>query len=1276
MNMITQKSIQFLFGRGHFIFLFFSMFFAHSATATLICPPQVSVDLDQCDLLYTMNYNIVQWSSTVPLADTTYSPFPGTFLPPGNHTGTIIGTDFNGDNSVCNFIISVIQPPSIAVCNNNVQVNLQTDCNEPITPEMILSPSSSLCGSDALIQVQTQLGQILGVGNPVPANVDWIGQGLIVSISDLQSNTSCSTSLEVTAPTVLHVVCPPDITVSCVEPNDPSITGEPNVQTCFEQPELIISYEDFVGVQFCPSPLSYITTRSWTVQNPIGEKETCQHKITGKRFQLVEVVFPPNFDGTQQPSLECIDGLSASEVADTSITGIPTISGYSADQSICDFSANFEDVIVPLCGESYQIQREWTITDLCTSQTRKQTQVIEIQDSQAPIFMIPDTIWVSSNLDCGNEADLPSATILEECSDLTYLIQTPWSSIFTNGGLAFIQQTNGIHNITYSLTDGCGNASSQTAILVVNPQTLVSCPSNMSIDCNHYLEELKAPLSIGDLSVLDQFGDAEFHANCDPDISETIQINVDECGFGMIERTIETTNFSFPQSCVQQINVQHNSNFVVSFPRDTFINCSNSPQNFGEPQVFGSDCEQIAISFTDQIFNVVPDACYRIIRTWQVINPCIYNPNFGNQTIESSEADLGGANCDLDGNGTCDVRTFQDGVNTANFPNAQPDGYIEYQQEIKVNDGFAPEFLPYVIDPICVTNNNCGALVNIPVPEILDCSEVDVIASSDLGSGFGPFVGIPPGIYNITFSAVDLCGNTTTIQRQLPVLDCQKPEAVCNTGQIIELINPNQPMIEVFAAELNGGSFDNCSGNPTYSFSSNINNNSVTFDCNDLGLNNFFMYVTDEAGNQDFCQGVVNIQDNINGCPSGPGGNEIDGEIKTQHDDGVGKVIVNYETSSGIMNFVETDDNGLFNIPISSNITTITPKKNINILNGVTTFDIVLMQKHILFVQTLDNPYDLIAADINNTGTITVSDAVAMKKVILFIDDEFPNNESWRFVDADFVFSNPSNPWIVPFPESKSVNSNQPPFEADFVGIKIGDLNGNVDPLNYQQADDRNFKGTVNFSVPNIEFEKGETIAIPFTLQENNISGYQFTLEFDEQILAFSSLKEGRSNQEDFGMSFIENGFLTSSWTGEVIEAQEVMFTLLFETKDKGYLKDLIRLNSTFTPKEAYSKELELLNIQLKIESQFVSDRLILYQNQPNPFSELTNIEFFLPIDSDIRLAIYDSAGQLVKTVHGFYQKGINRIEIKGKELIKNGVYYFQISTENQVETGKMILIN
>jgi hypothetical protein len=58
-------------------------------------------------------------------------------------------------------------------------------------------------------------------------------------------------------------------------------------------------------------------------------------------------------------------------------------------------------------------------------------------------------------------------------------------------------------------------------------------------------------------------------------------------------------------------------------------------------------------------------------------------------------------------------------------------------------------------------------------------------------------------------------------------------------------------------------------------------------------------------------------------------------------------------------------------------------------LNGVSTLDLVMIQRHILGLQTLDNNYLMIAADVNNDGKVTASDLTELRKLILGVTNNF-----------------------------------------------------------------------------------------------------------------------------------------------------------------------------------------------------------------------------------------------------------------------------------------------
>ena len=75
----------------------------------------------------------------------------------------------------------------------------------------------------------------------------------------------------------------------------------------------------------------------------------------------------------------------------------------------------------------------------------------------------------------------------------------------------------------------------------------------------------------------------------------------------------------------------------------------------------------------------------------------------------------------------------------------------------------------------------------------------------------------------------------------------------------------------------------------------------------------------------------------------------------------------------------------------------------------------------------ITNPYELIAADINKSGNISITDILQLRKLILGVDREFPENKSWRFVEASYKFQDESK--LIHFPELKNLN------DLDFRGV-------------------------------------------------------------------------------------------------------------------------------------------------------------------------------------------------------------------------------------------------
>ena len=175
---------------------------------------------------------------------------------------------------------------------------------------------------------------------------------------------------------------------------------------------------------------------------------------------------------------------------------------------------------------------------------------------------------------------------------------------------------------------------------------------------------------------------------------------------------------------------------------------------------------------------------------------------------------------------------------------------------------------------------------------------------------------------------------------------------------------------------------------------------------------------------------------------------------------------------------ITTGANGIFNFPtLEIGNYQVQPEKNVNPLNGVTTFDLVLISKHILGIDQFDSAYKVIAADANNSGSITTFDLVTLRRLILQIDTEFQGTQSsWRFVDASQTFADEMNP----FPFNEIVDLTSSASIANFVGVKIGDVNGSASPNSLLGTDTRTFNGDLVFNIEDKAVQTGETFTVDF----------------------------------------------------------------------------------------------------------------------------------------------------------------------------------------------------
>jgi len=528
----------------------------------------------------------------------------------------------------------------------------------------------------------------------------------------------------------------------------------------------------------------------------------------------------------------------------------------------------------------------------------------------------------------------------------------------------------------------------------------------------------------------------------------------------------------------------------------------------------------------------------------------------------------------------------------------------------------------------------------------------------------------------------DGCDNVSKLEHYFTVKDAKKPTPVCLFG-IATVVMPSSGNVQVWATDIEAGSsYDNCTSydNLRFSFSQDVNDDNIVISCLDInsdGLVPVTLYVTDDEGNFDFCSTFIAVQD-PNGICGDPTAT-ITGVIQNEFEEDIENVTVNLTDDSGMVTApVVTGVDGSFDFAMGYGDYDVTPEKDFNYLNGVTTYDLVKISKHILGTEVFDTPYKWIAADANNSKTITALDIVNLRALILHIDDELASNTSWRFIDKDYVFLNPNNPLVEDFPEHVALDGST--FDpVNFVATKVGDVNGTAIPNQLLGTDTRTFNGKLALQAASEKVAAGETFTVDFRAKDfSNIAGFQFTLGFENADFVDVTSNLSGMSAANFGLTKLSEGVITASWNsnkGVTVSDNEVLFTITFIANANLNTTDAIAINSRYTEAEAYNGS-DLFDVVLEFNGAEAANGFELYQNTPNPFKAETLIGFNMPEAGSVTLKVFDVSGRILRLVEMDAAKGYNSVNLSRADLDATGVLYYQVETATETATKKMIIVD
>ncbi len=1208
-----------------------------------------------------------------------------------------------------------VQAQCTLICNQQLQVSLNSSGQAVITPALIAPNAAASCPGALTVNL------FYPNGYPLPGSTltcAQIGETMTAQVRHVSSGNSCSGNIDVVDGQPPTVACPEKM-VFCFQETDPNVVGFPIMSdNCTTANDLLATYFDHETPFPCSTlhngfPVSKRIDRSWTVTDAYGNSTQCAQQVWLRQATLSDITFPLHHNGVTLPALAC-----GQDPEDLTLTGEPTIAGLPVGASpACEVGVTYTDQIINFClPAGYTVIRNWTAVDFCSGTLSSRVQVINVEDVVAPQITPPaDATIGTDGFQCTGTVTLPPATATDNCSAVT--ITAAWE--YGNGFGPYHNVPLGDHVVIYRATDACGNTKTATATITVldNSPPQANCKSNLQVsllsnglglilpatldagsldNCGPVFLSVSrdgvnftasVPVSCADiptplmvtLRVLDAAGIENF---CQSEITVrdflkpflqcpanatltclqdytilaltgqatasdncTLQnlvfqdvVNITACNVGSVARTWLATDMAGnTKNCTQQITLNALSTIAVTFPGNVTLNgcsgtASTSPAATGEPSYTGQHCSPISITHIDEVFNIAPPYCFRIVRRWKVIDWCIYEPS----------------------NGTA--------------------GIWEHAQLINVTDNAAP----VLTLPDNVTANadqaGCAAIVSLPDATATDCTNAITITHNSTQAVSGPNASglYAVGVHTVQFTATDGCGNATAKTMTITVVDQTAPTALCKNGLSVNM--GIDSIVVLTATAFDGGSTDGCTPQNELSFYMLP----PSFNCQQTGIQLVILNVRDAAGNIGICNTYVDVQDPNHICGGNPPPpHDIEGTIRTPAAVAVAEIPVTV-TSENLPEMTACDTAGHYafaDMP-GGEVYHVRPANNAFWINGVSTIDLVLISKHILGIEALTSPYKLIAADANHSNSITTFDIVELRKVVLGIKDSVPGNVSWRFVPANFTFPNPTNPWQTAFPEEitiASLDSNQ--MHADFVGIKVGDINGNA-----LTTDPRSVRDTVFLEIPDLDLPVGKTVDIPVYLPAwQQLEGFQFDLAADPAKITLEGIIMPNNNLLTAANVHLHaEGFLAVSWDNGLRKAgppDSLLFTVRVTAQQPATARNGLRIKSNRLSPEGYLLDKEdIMTLALHNTTSENKDATVILQNYPNPFCNTTRIPFHMSQPGEVHFTVTDVSGRIVLCTTQTYAAGPQELQLEQFDLPENGAYQFQLQIPGAARQSGMLM--
>lgn len=289
--------------------------------------------------------------------------------------------------------------------------------------------------------------------------------------------------------------------------------------------------------------------------------------------------------------------------------------------------------------------------------------------------------------------------------------------------------------------------------------------------------------------------------------------------------------------------------------------------------------------------------------------------------------------------------------------------------------------------------------------------------------------------------------------------------------------------------------------------------------------------------------------------------------------------------------------------------------------------------------------------NITGTGTVTSFDAIeALRMSVGYTTSAW--TPSFTYTTNHFMLADVDNNHTAGF-----VNGSYAVSAYDAYKILWKSLNPSVNLLPIEGGPAKSVASSGTLSLGQFTANGGsDVVSVPLVLSNAvNVNSITFELKYDSKQAEVTGVSG--SLPKDWIMAYYnENGKTKIVMAGLTSVKESTLGNVLFKIKNK---EDRVAVSGSAFVNEQEAQKLDVMTVNR------VPELYVLNQNYPNPFNPTTNISFSLPVESSVRIIIYNSLGQTVKELvnevrkAGYYETTFNA------SGLSSGMYFCTMITKS-----------